>query len=228
MTARLALPLVLALAACGKGAPAPAVAEQRDPAIVAALADPIMIDPDLASQNRGNAVIALESFAAVPLDAASPEAIAAAEADASRLTGGMIKTAPGPAGDDQPFSPALTAGQVAASLPGNPAGCLEGLRYGYGWAASLRPELPIYPRGHIEEAAGNTPCGLRAVVFTTPVEPAAVIDFYFTRAGGAGYSADRRRAGGADVLSGSKGGAAYLVRVREVDGLSQVELAVRN
>lgn len=224
---RLALLIVLALAACGKGASAPEVAEERDPAIVAALADPIMTDPDLASQNRGNAAIALDSFAAVPLDASSPEAIAAAKADASRLTGGLIRTAPNPSGEDKPFPPAVTAGQVAGALAANPAGCVEGLRYGYTWAGGFRPDLPIYPRGHVQEAAGNPGCGLRTVVFTTPVEASAVIDFYFTRASGAGYSAARRRAGEVEVLSGAKGGAAYLVRVSSAGGLSQVELAVR-
>lgn len=227
MTPRLALLMVLALAACGKGAPVPEVAEERDPAIVAALADPIMIDPDLASQNRGNAAIALDSFAAVPLDASSPEDVAAAKADASRLAGGMIETAPPPSGEDKPFPPALTAGQVAAALAANPAGCVAGLRYGYAWAASLPPNLPIYPRGHVQEAAGNPACGLRTIVFTTPVEPSAVIDFYFTRARGAGYGVVRRRAGDVEVLSGGNGRTAYLVRVSALNGLSQVELAVR-
>jgi hypothetical protein len=225
---RFALPLVLVLAACGKSAPAPEAAEERDPAIVAALADPIMIDPDLASQNRGNAVIALDSFGAVPLDARSPEAVAAAKADASRLTGGLSKTAPDPSGEDAPFPPATTAGQTAAALAANPAGCVEALNYGYAWAGGLRPDLPIYPRGHVQEAAGNAACGLRTVVFTTPVEVSAVIDFYFTRASGAGYSVTRRRAGQVDVLSGSKGTASYLVRVGSLGGLSHVELAVRN
>lgn len=227
MAVRLALPLILALAACGKGAAVPEAAEPRDPAVVAALADPIMIDPDLASQNRGNAVISLEPFAAVPLDAVTPEAIAAGKADASRLADGLIRTAPDPSGPDAPFAPAVTAAQSAAALAGNPHGCVDGLRYGYGWAAGLRPELPIYPRGHVQEAAGNTGCGLRAVIFTTPVDPAAVVDFYFTRASAAGYSAERRRAGDVELLSGSKGGAAYLVRVSSLNGLSQVELAIR-
>lgn len=234
MTARFAAlplmlaPLVLGLAACGKGAPASEAAEERDPAIVAALADPIMIDPDLASQNRGNAAISLDAFAAVPLDASSPEAIAAAKADASRLTGGLIKTAPEPSGNAKGFPRSVTAGQVAAALAANPAGCVDGLRYGYGWAASLRPDLPVYPRGHVQEAAGNAACGLRIVVFTTPVDSASVTNFYFTRASSAGYSAERRRAGGVEVLSGAKGNAAYLVRVGTANGLSQVELAIRN
>lgn len=221
-------PLVFGLGACGKGTPLPEAADERDPAIVAALADPIMIDPDLASQNRGNAAIALDSFAAVPLDATSPEAIAAAKADASRLTGGLILTAPEARGQDAAAAPALTAGEVAAALPANPPGCIEGLRYGYFWVADWRADLAIYPRGHVAEAAGNAACGLRSVIFTTPVEPGAVIDFYFTRASGAGYGAERRRAGPVEVLSGRRGGAAYLVRVSAANGLSQVELAVRN
>jgi hypothetical protein len=233
VTPRLALPLILALAGCGKAAPAPEAVEDRDPAIVAALADPIMIDPDLASQNRGNAAIAMDSFAAVPLDANSPEAIAAAKADASRLTGGLVKTAPNPfgpnpSGEARAFPPALTAGQAAAALAANPAGCVEGLRYGYAWAAGLRPDLPIYPRGHVQEASGNPACGLRTVVFTTPVEAAAVMDFYFTRASGAGYSAARSRVGDVEMLSGTKGSGAYLVRISTVEGLSQDELAIRN
>ena len=229
MTSRLAaLPLILVLAACGKETTAPAATEERDPAIIAALADPIMIDPDLASQNRGNAAIALDVFAAVPLDAASPEAIAAAKAEAARHAGGMIRTAPEPAESGNALPPSVTAGQVAAGLTHNPAGCIEGLRYGYAWAASLSPALPIYPRGHVQEAAGNAGCGLRTVIFTTPAEPQAVIDFYFTRAGDAGYSTKRRRAGEVEVLSGGKGGSAYLVRVGQENGLSQVELAVRS
>ncbi|MFT4025917.1 MAG: hypothetical protein QM676_03830 [Novosphingobium sp.] len=224
------LPLTLAacaLAGCGGETAAPDARKQPDPAIVAALADPIMIDPDLASQNRGNAAIALARFDGVPLEDASPEAIEAARSEASRLAGGLLRTAPEPAEAGKPEPPAVTAGELAAALTANPAGCLDGLRYGYAWAAQFPAALPIYPRGHVQEAAGNAGCGLLVAVFTTPVEPQAVLDFYFTKAGDAGYGTNRRRAGEVEVLSGSKGRAAYLVRIRPVDGLSQVELAVR-
>lgn len=227
------LPLLLAgtaLTACGGDrASAPDARDELDPAIVAALADPIMIDPDLASQNRGDAAITLDTFDAVPLDDASPGAIAAAKADAARLAGGMIKTAPEAAESRDKLVPALTAGQLAAVLPALPAGCLDGLRYGYVWAASLPRAIPIYPRGHVQEAAGSTVCGLHAVVFTTPVEASAVIDFYFTRAGDAGFVAEHRRQDGVDTLSGRKGTAAFVVRARPgSNGLSTVELAIRN
>lgn len=216
----------LVLSACGQETAAPDSAKDLDPAIVAALADPIMIDPDLASQNRGNAAIAMGAFDGVPLEDVSPEAIEAARAEAVRLAGGTIKSAPEPAETGKAAPPAVTAGQLAA-MTANPAGCVEGLRYGYAWAAQFPATLPIYPRGHVQESAGSAGCKLRAAVFTTPVEPQAVIDFYYTTAGTGGYSADRSRAGEVEVLSGSKGASAYLVRVRTVGGLSQVELAVR-
>ncbi|MEO5587591.1 MAG: hypothetical protein ABIQ81_07855 [Novosphingobium sp.] len=223
------LPLLagIALTACGGDrAPAPAAPAELDPAIVAALADPIMIDPDLVSQNRGNAAITLDRFDAVPLDDVSPEAVAAAMADAARLAGGMIKTAPEPALSDATLAPAVTAGQVAAALPGIARECLSGLRYGYTWAASLPQALPVYPRGHVQEVAGGAGCGLRAVVFATPVQPSAVIDFYYTQAGAAGFTTQRRRHGEVDVLAGTNGTATFEVRVRPgADGLAQVELA---
>lgn len=229
----LLLPLFLAgtaLTACGReDTSALGAKAELDPAIVAALADPIMIDPDLASQNRGNAAISLDRFDAVPLDDNSPEAIAAAKADAARLAGAMLKTAPEATEDKDGLAPALTAGRLAAILPDLPGGCLGGLRYSYAWAASAPPSLPIYPRGHVLEAAGSAGCGLRAVVFTTPVDASAVIDFYFTRAGEAGFTAERRRSGAVEALSGRKGAAAFMVRVRPAaNGLSEVELATRN
>jgi hypothetical protein len=226
------LPLLVAgtaLTACGGDqARAPDGQAKLDPAIVAALADPIMIDPDLASQNRGNAAVALETFDGVPLDDVSPEAIAAAQADAARLAGGMIKTTPEAAESGDKLVPAVDAGQLAASLPALPADCLGALRYGYAWGASMPRTFPIYPRGHVQEAAGGAGCALRAVVFTTPVTASAVIDFYYTQASIAGFAAERRRHGDVDALSGRKGTASFVVRVRPgANGLSEVELAVR-
>jgi hypothetical protein len=63
----LALLIFPILSACGEE-PEPVRETRRlDPAVVAALHDPIMIDPDLVSQNRGNAAITAGGFDAVPL-----------------------------------------------------------------------------------------------------------------------------------------------------------------
>ena len=65
------------------------VERERDPAIVAALNDPIMIDPDLVGQNRANSAAAMPSFdASVPSIDRNPEAISAARGEAVRLIGG--------------------------------------------------------------------------------------------------------------------------------------------
>ena len=231
MPARLPLLLLAAsaaLTACSRAVPAPEERSEVDPIIAAALADPLMTDPDLASQNRGDAAITLDTFDAVPLEVSSPEAVQAAKAEAARLAGGMVRSAPQASGDGGELAPLVTAGQVAASLPAVPADCLGELRYGYGFAAAMPQAMPVYPRGHVRDAAGNDGCRLRAVIFVTPVEPSAVVDFYFTRSNDAGFSATRRRHGAVEVLRGSKGRAAFVVRVRPAGRLSEVALAVRN
>lgn len=232
MTPRLCLALLAVsavLSACSRAAPAPEVQREVDPAVAAVLADPLMTDPDLASQNRGNAAITLDRFGAVPLEVSSPEAMRAAKAEAARLAGGMVRSAPGGASDNSDaLGPVVTAGQIAASLPALPGGCLAALRYDYGFAASLPQVLPVYPRGHVLDAAGSDACRLRAVIFVTPVEPSAVIDYYFTRSSDAGFGTTHRRYGKIEALAGRKAGAAFLVRVRPVGSLSEVALAVRN
>lgn len=226
MKARLSLLLPLAaLSACGGKEIPRDSAREVDPAILAALADPIMIDPDLASQNRGNAAIALDTFDGVPLDDISPASIQAAKADAARLAGGLIRTAPDPSPSKGDLAPALTAGQLVAALPALPSGCVDRLRYDYAWAAEMPGILPIYPRGHVREAAGNDGCGLRSVLFVTPVEPGAVIDFYQTLSADAGYTTERQHQGDTDVLKGTKRGTAFIVRVRQDGALTRVELA---
>lgn len=221
----LILPLI-ALYGCNRERAAPDPPIELDPAVVAVLADPLMIDPDLAAQNRGNAAIALDAFEAVPLD--DTAGAGTARAEALQMAGGAIGSAPEPAADGPIPTAAITAGQLAADLPGVSAQCLNGLRYGYDWAAKLPIALPIYPRGHVQEAAGNVACGLQTVIFTTPVEAGAVMDFYFARAGQVGFNARRTRAGDVQVLTGAKKATALLVRVREkAPGLSEVELAVR-
>ena len=76
------------LAACSGGEDAADPNAQRDPVAAAALDDPLMTDPDLTGQNRGNAALdgglpdgAMSAFKR------SPEEVAAARADAERLLG---------------------------------------------------------------------------------------------------------------------------------------------
>ena len=110
-TRRLALvAVVLALAACGQDKPDDSALANRDPAVAGALSDPLMTDPDLASQNRGNAALSGGGPASgeVPLDKRGQEEVDRARADAMTLLGGTIPTAPMAQQQDQ-ASPAAAA-----------------------------------------------------------------------------------------------------------------------
>ncbi len=79
----------------------------------------------------------------------------------------------------------------------------------------------------MQEAAGtdDDACALRVVNFQTGVSLDDVIDFYFSSACKAGYSAQRVRDGGDDVLGGLKGSASYVVYARKLpSGATEVDL----
>jgi acyl dehydratase len=98
-----------------------------------------------------------------------------------------------------------------------------------GWSLQLPQALPIYPRGHLVEAAGNDTlgCRLRVVRFVTPVAPGDVIDFYHSRAKTAHLDLRHVAAEGVAVLEGSKGAAAYAVQARRrSDGLTEADIVV--
>lgn len=214
-----ALVLLLAVPGCGGSGGEAEQALEPDPAIVAALAEPIMTDPDLAAQNRGNAAIVIGAFDGVPAWTRDPEEIAEARAAAVRLAGGTLQSAPAGAG---PGDQAQTPRQLAASLPGLPARCLEGLRNGFGWATDLPKPVTIYPGGHVEQAAGvRGACSLRALRYMTAAEPHHVADFHHTLLQRAGYRTSRE----GDVLIARKGAAAARISIIQASGMTQVSLA---
>lgn len=221
------LPLVLALAACGGAKQAQQGALDEDPALTGALGDQIMVDPDLAGQNRGSAALGGGGPAngELPVQSRSPEAIAVARADAARLLGGAIQSAPAPRASAT--TAAGTPERVVHNLPGPWTDCPDKVQYGASWAARLPVALPIYPRGALQEAAGTDKdgCRLRVVNFITPVGIKDVIDFYYSRSRSAGYSAEYRVEGGDHVLDGTKGPAAYVIYARKLaGGLTEVDL----
>lgn len=227
---RLALLILPALAACGGANEPAAKSPEADPALTGALADQIMVDPDLASQNRGNAALSGGGPAdgSLPPELRTPEAIAAAKADAERMVGGPMQVVPAAGSSTTGKAEApLSAADMAGNVPGVGAGCPDKVEYSMAWAARMPAALPVYPRGHVNEAAGTDKdgCHLRVVNFVTPVTPTDVMNFYYTRARGAGFAAERKREGGDDVLGGSKGGAAYVVYARVMqNGLTEVDL----
>lgn len=210
------------VASCDGGdQPARAVRED-DPAIGHALAEPITIDPDLAAMNRANSAASMPSQdGSLPTIDNGPEIVAAARSDALELIGGAGKMRPAP-----------QARQVDGELPpaavhSGAAKCAERVQYTMLWAARLPAPFPVYPRGAVQDAAGTDAesCALRVINFVTPVPLDEVMDFYFTRARGAGFSAQRIMQGGDDILSGTKGTASYSVRARRLpSGNTEVDL----
>jgi hypothetical protein len=80
----------LLLAACGEEAPVVDVAaDHSDPLMDGALADHIMVDPDMVARNGANQAASLGTGdGSIPLPDAGPEAVAAARAEAIALVGG--------------------------------------------------------------------------------------------------------------------------------------------
>lgn len=202
-------------------------ANATDAALQGALNDQIMVDPELTRQANGAAV----RPPAKPYSAEVPPAGSEAAADAGRL-----RHAPAP-GKDCPECAtrkgALTLGELARRQKAPRVGsCSADVQYGAEWATRLA-DLPIYPGGHVSEAAGanRNGCALRIVSFTTTAPASRVIDWYYTQATRAGYDAEQQSDGRQRILGGTRDrdGGAYLVFVDPSDGGgSSVDLVVNN
>ena len=217
----------LMLAGCGSDDKAPAPSE-TDPAMSGALGDQIMVDPDMAGQD-GAALAADGGQVTLPPEDRSPEAIADAKKKAAAIAGGKLLAAPQPAhgGAAELAESAATAAQIAKASKLAHTDCASKVEYSNTWAARLPKEIPVYPRGAVQEAAGvdSDACALRVVNFVTPVTPDDVIRFYYTQAGHAGYGAAYKMDGNDHVLGGRKDGKAYVVYARKTkSGLTEVDL----
>jgi hypothetical protein len=220
MSAFAALAAVLALAGCSGGGDEGNLASldnqltnDSDPALTAALQDQIAVDPNLSQQSNRNAVRPPET----PTQAPYPSDTAAAP-----------QAKPGAAG--------TTPAAQLASAPqsGGGTNCTSGANFHYNnaWAQRLPAAFPLYPNGRLTEAAANNSngCSTRVVSFATADNAARVIDWYNSRAVGAGYTAERETRGGDQILAGANGrdnGAFYLIVTPKGNG-SDVALIVNN
>jgi len=219
-----AMALVLVLAACGKGdkesenlaaLDAQLTNDATDPALKGALADQIVVDPQLVGQSGRNAVRTADKPAngALPVLSGDGEK---AQKEALRIAGGKLLPAPAP-GKGEAMASTVTLGALAREQGhgGKNGGCAKKLVYANSWAQRLPEPFTLYPGANLTEAAGaeRDGCTLRAASFTTPVPKARVIDFYYTQARRAGFSADHRILGGDNVLGGTRGddGSAYFL-----------------
>lgn len=216
------LALLLLLAACGRAPDAAqdldaldreltdanGTAARRDPAVAQVLHDQIMVDPTLSQSSNANAVRppGRPDGGAVPPDVARPDPVNAA----------ALRHAPAPApGCPQCRTRAdsYTLGALAAAQPAGRS-CAN-VSYSAGWANRLPADLPLYPDARVSEAAGTTSgaCRLRIVSFASGAGVAKLIDFYYTRATAARYTAEHRAEGAMHVLGGTRGADAYVVYV---------------
>ena len=220
-----------ALAGCDRGDPAGDPQAERDPAAAAALGDPIMADPDLASQNRGNSALSGGGPAQgdLPAFSRSAEEATAARTAAAALLGGKLGAAPPPAstGAASRLDGALTLPALLTASGIGSKECAQGLGFTMGWAARLPAAVPIYPRGHVIMAAGSDAagCQVRALRYVIPVEPGEVADFAYASAAAGKLAPVHRREGADDVISGGAGPQQFAVYARKrADGLSEVDL----
>jgi len=152
-----------------------------------ALYDQLMVDPDLAFQNEGNAALTIGFDRSIPPIATSPELVTAIrdKARMALLDGGIIPSLPDPREDAEAknYSSAVSALHMA-QLVSFAQPCAENVLYSTIWAARLPDYAAIVPRGSVMEALGKDEgdCRLRAVSYRTQLPPEDVAQFYYTLA----------------------------------------------
>jgi hypothetical protein len=160
-----------------------------DPALKGALEDQIMVDPQLAAKANAHSIRPPDEPYSTPLPPTEKRAL-------------------------KDGSTPQTLGQTAQSSINAPqAGCNFAVAYSTAWVTKLPSDLPIYPQGHVTEAAGSdTPtCHLRVVSFTSNAPAASVADFYMTHGRDAGYAPSQS----GDTVRGTraKDGAMFVITI---------------
>ena len=228
MHTRITLFATLTLVACDAAPPkgrtlesldrelAQAPSNARDPALLSALADQILVDPALTQGSNANAIRPPNR----PDDGATPAVDIASMPD--RVDAAMLRRVPAPSSDCpecRAATTALTLGALAETRPQS-ANCAADISYSAIWSTRLPADLPLYPDARVIEAAGNdrNGCALRVVNFATTAAVGKVLDWYYTRAATAGYSAGHKTDGAQHVLAGVRGAAAYTLYVSPRSG----------
>lgn len=208
-----------------------ASANGADPVVSSALQDPIMVDPALAGKSNTDSI----RPPAQPYSAPIP----AVDAPPSDNADGTLKSAPAPvAGRPCRECAAARDTLTLGALAGRQAdrrtqSCAASISYAAGWANRLPRDLPLHPAARVIEAAGSNAkgCALRIVSFAATLPMQRLLDWYYTRATDAGYSAEHQAERGQHVLGGTRGrdNAAYvLFLTNRADGGTDVDLIANN
>ena len=246
MAAALVLPL--ALSACGQQTSdeaAVAALDEKltgqgsDPAMNTALDDRILVDPALTD----SANIANVREADQPLNGALPadNGYEGSTPVASDLQDTKMTSAPSPTivakedckscGENR----AVTLGGLAEDqdVRRGKGTCDAKLQYGANWATRMPLEFPVYPKGRVKEAGGveGGVCDIRVVSFTTSAKMKDVIDYYYSRAKNARFTADYEIRAGEHTLGGVRDadGGAYVVTFNPAPGgATAVDIVANN
>lgn len=229
--------LCLSLAACGDGGganesdlaaldaelTAGQSANAADPQVMAALQDQIMVDPQLAAKSNADAIRPAPQPYAAPVP--HPGIAAGSAAPEEQL---LAAPAPKPL-TDAAIRQSITLGSLArAGGARGAAACTGRLSYSAAWAGRLPPELPLHPDARVTEAGGveGDGCSMRVASFYVGQRAPRLIDWYYTRAVRAGFSAEHQADGATHVLGGTRrDGRAYLVVLTDRgDGGTDIDL----
>lgn len=182
------LAVFASLAACSEeGVEAEREILGDDPLLARALNDPLMVDPDLASGNEANAIIAFRDGHPLPPIAASDEAASLARevARLELLENGQIPTMPSASGNPGPASLAdlTTAGEMVEAV-GARTDCIANLDGSLIWSTRMPPTSSIMPHGMVQQAAGvdEGTCVIRIVRYLTPVSEQDALEYHFAKA----------------------------------------------
>ena len=200
------LALVLLLVACDKPAPRAVPGGAIDPAVAAALADPLMTDPDLSVQANIDTLRPSDQ----PFQASVPLGVpAGARPDVAPTLGARAK--------------AVSVADRAAAF----AGCDLAVGYGQRWADRLPSELTLPQEAQVSEAAGSDSgtCRLRVVSFVLSDSPDAALSRYRDVARRAGYAVGETRDADDVVLSARRSdGTAFVATIAGSDSGSAIDL----
>lgn len=184
------------LAACSDGQgdqPYSSAALSKDPVLARALNDPLMTDPDLASRNQSNAVIAFHDSHPLPPIAAD-EVAASRAREAARLellSGGQVASLPLPQSDGGSVSLAETnhAGDLVEAV-GSRTDCVESMDASLLWSTQMPETSAVMPHGMVQQAAGvdTGQCVIRVVRYHTPVSVGEALEYHYTKASREGFA----------------------------------------
>jgi len=171
----------------------------KDPILARALNDPLMTDPDMASRNQSNAVIAFHDSHPLPPLGTHEEAVSRAR-EAARLellSGGQVANLPLPVeGENATALGELSNVGDMIEVVGSRTDCIESMNASLLWSTQMPETSAVMPHGMVQQAAGvdTDRCVVRVVRYHTPVSVEDALEYHFTKATREGFVVEHFKA----------------------------------